>query len=174
MIDAFTQRSRIAYFSMEIALRPEIHTYAGGLGILAGDTVRSCADLELPVVFVTLISRAGYLRQSIDAEGRQIEQPDPWEPERWAQPLGAKIAVTIEGRDVWVRPWLYRHKGTLGYEIPVLLLDTVLDENAPEDRDICRNLYGGDDAYRLTRRSCWASAATACCGRSASISRPIT
>ena len=153
MIDAFTQRSRIAYFSMEIALRPEIHTYAGGLGILAGDTVRSCADLELPVVFVTLISRAGYLRQSIDGEGRQVEQPDPWEPERWAQPLGAKVAVMIDGRDVWVRPWLYRHKGTLGYEIPVLLLDTVLDENAPEDRDICNNLYGGDDAYRLSQES---------------------
>jgi starch phosphorylase len=151
MIDMFTQRSRIAYFSMEIALRPEIHTYAGGLGILAGDTMRSCADLELPVVFVTLISRAGYLRQSIDAEGRQIEQPDPWEPERWATPLGAKIAVTMEGRDVWVRPWLYRHRGSLGYEVPVLLLDTFLDENAPEDRDICRNLYGGDDAYRLSQ-----------------------
>src|SRR3954469_8562368 len=149
MIDVFTQRSRIAYYSMEIALCAEIHTYSGGLGILAGDTVRSCADLELPVVFVTLVSRAGYLRQSIDAQGRQVEQPDPWEPERWAQPLGAKIAVTIEGRDVWVRPWLYRHKGTLGYEIPVLLLDTVLDENTPEDRNICRTLYGGDDAYRL-------------------------
>src|SRR3954453_22314463 len=67
MIDVFTQRSRIAYFSMEIALCAEIHTYSGGLGILAGDTVRSCADLELPVVFVTLVSRAGYLRQSIDA-----------------------------------------------------------------------------------------------------------
>jgi starch phosphorylase len=151
MIDVFTQRSRIAYFSMEIALRPEIHTYSGGLGILAGDTVRSCADLELPVVFVTLVSRGGYLRQSIDAQGRQVEQPDPWEPERWAQPLGAKIAVTIEGRDVWVRPWLYRHQGTLGYEIPVLLLDTVLDENTPEDRDICRSLYGGDDSYRLNQ-----------------------
>ena len=72
MIDMFTQRSRIAYFSMEIALRPEIHTYAGGLGILAGDTMRSCADLELPVVFVTLISREGYLRQSIDAGGGQL------------------------------------------------------------------------------------------------------
>ncbi|WP_448203786.1 alpha-glucan family phosphorylase [Azospirillum sp. sgz302134] len=149
MIDAFTERCRIAYFSMEVALRPEIHTYAGGLGILAGDTVRSCADLELPVVFVTMISRDGYLRQAIDDAGRQSEQPDPWEPERWAQPLGAKAAVTIEGRDVWVRPWLYRHKGTLGYEVPVLLLDTALDENAPQDRDIGHHLYGGGDAYRL-------------------------
>ncbi|NYZ14863.1 alpha-glucan family phosphorylase [Azospirillum sp. RWY-5-1] len=149
MVAAFTQRCRIAYFSMEIALQPEIHSYAGGLGILAGDTVRSCADLELPVVFVTLISRNGYLRQVIDADGRQGEQPDPWEPERWAQPLGAKVAVSIEGRDVWVRPWLYRHRGTLGYEVPVVLLDTALDENDPEDRAITGTLYGGDDAYRL-------------------------
>ncbi|QQP91724.1 alpha-glucan family phosphorylase [Skermanella sp. TT6] len=151
MIDEFTRRSRIAYFSMEIALRPEIHTYAGGLGILAGDTVRSCADLELPVVFVTLVSRMGYLRQEIDAGGRQVEHPDPWEPDRWARRLGAKVAVVIEGRDVWIQPWLYRHRGSLGYEIPVLLLDTVLDENAPEDRDICASLYGGDDAYRLSQ-----------------------
>ena len=55
-------RTRIAYLCMEIALRPEIHTYSGGLGILAGDTVRSCSDLGLPVVFVTLVSRAGYFR----------------------------------------------------------------------------------------------------------------
>ena len=150
MIDMFTQRSRIAYFSMEIALRPETQTHAGGLGILAGDTMRSCADLDLPGVFVTLISREGYLRQSIDAEGRQVlEQPDPWEPEHWATPLGAKIAVTIEGRDVWVLGSAVPAPGTLGYELPVLMLDTFLDENALEDRDICRNLYGGDNAVPL-------------------------
>lgn len=62
-IDPFLPRTDIAYFSMEIALRPEIHTYSGGLGMLAGDTARSCADLELPVVFITLASRAGYLRE---------------------------------------------------------------------------------------------------------------
>jgi len=86
---------------MEIALRPEMHTYSGGLGVLAGDTARSCADLEMPVVFVTLLSRAGYLRQEIDADGRQIDGPDPWQPEKWAEQLGAKIAVRIEGREVW-------------------------------------------------------------------------
>src|SRR5690606_37273611 len=89
-------RTHIASYSMEIALEPEMHTYSGGLGVLAGDTVRSCADLELLVVFVTLVSRAGYLRQEIDAEGRQIDHPDPWEVAPWAQPLGAKIAVPIE------------------------------------------------------------------------------
>ena len=110
----FTRRTRIAYFTMEVALRPEMHTYAGGLGVLAGDTVRSCADLELPVVFVSLLSRAGYFRQEIDPERGQIEHPDPWEPAKWAQPLAAMIGVQIEGRDVWVRPWLYVHKRPRG------------------------------------------------------------
>ena len=86
-LSAFLPQTNIAYFTMELALRVEVHTYAGGLGVLAGDTVRSCADLELPVVFVTLLSRAGYFRQEIDAEGRQVEHPDPWDTERWAQPL---------------------------------------------------------------------------------------
>ena len=106
-IDPFLPRTRVAYFSMEMALRPEMHTYSGGLGVLAGDTARSCADLELPVVFVTLASREGYLRQEIDADGRQVDHADPWEPADWATPLDAMVAVRIEGRPVWVRPWLH-------------------------------------------------------------------
>ena len=148
-IDPFNRRMRIAYFSMEIALRPEIHTYGGGLGILAGDTARSCADLELPVVFVTLVSTAGYLKQEIGEDGSQVERADPWNPETWASPVGAKIAVAIEGREVWIRPWLYVLKSPIGYEVPVLLLDTDVDENAPVDRNITAELYGGDPAYRL-------------------------
>ncbi|WP_343058493.1 alpha-glucan family phosphorylase [Microvirga mediterraneensis] len=145
----FLQRTSIAYFSMEIALRPEIHSYSGGLGILAGDTARSCADLELPVVFVTLASRAGYLRQEIAADGSQVAHDDPWNPAEWATPLDAMIAVGIEGRSVWIRPWLYVVTCPIGHEIPVLLLDTDLDQNAPEDRRITDRLYGGDDVYRL-------------------------
>jgi starch phosphorylase len=80
-LEPFLQRSRIAYFSMEIALRPEIHTYSGGLGVLAGDTARSCADFSLPIVFVTLLSRAGYVHQDLDKQGRQLTQPNPWQPE---------------------------------------------------------------------------------------------
>src|SRR5919107_446766 len=72
-LDPLIPRTHIAYFSMEIALRPEMHTYSGGLGVLAGDTARSCADLEIPAVFVTLVSRRGYLRQEISASGEQIE-----------------------------------------------------------------------------------------------------
>lgn len=99
-IDRFTRQWRIAYFSMEIALRPEVPTYAGGLGVLAGDTVRSAADLEIPLVAVTLVSRSGYFRQQIDNDGHQTEQPEPWDPERYATRLKAGVAVAIEGRDV--------------------------------------------------------------------------
>jgi starch phosphorylase len=148
-IDPFLARTHIAYFSMEIAIRPEMRTYAGGLGILAGDTARSCADLELPVVFVTLASRAGYFAQKLDAEGRQSEEPDWWEPQRWCTPLPAMAAVEIENRPVWIRPWLYVHTCPHGYRVPILLLDTDLDQNGAEDRMLTRFLYGGDEVYRL-------------------------
>ncbi len=148
-IDRFLPRTRIAYFSMEMALRPEIHTYSGGLGVLAGDTARSCADLELPVVFVTLASREGYLRQEIDPEGRQVEHADPWDLTQWTTPLDAVIAVRIEGRPVWVRPWLYLLISPIGHQIPVILLDTRNPHNDPSDQAITDRLYGGDDDYRL-------------------------
>jgi glycogen phosphorylase len=148
-IEPFLARARIAYFSMEMALRPEIHTYSGGLGGLAGDTARSAADLDLPMVFVTLVSREGYLRQEIDVEGRQVDHPDPWEPSEWATPVGAMVAVPIEGRQVWIRPWLYVLTCPIEHSVPVLLLDTRLEQNAPEDRAITDRLYGGDDAWRL-------------------------
>ena len=149
MLDEFIHQPRVAYFSMEIALRNEIPTYAGGLGVLAGDTVRSAVDLMLPMVAVSLVSRAGYFHQQIDAQGRQVEQAVFWEPERWAHALDAKIAVPIEGRTVWVGAWLYVVEGHMGGRQPVLLLDTNLNENHPDDREITHYLYGGDAAYRL-------------------------
>ena len=149
MLDEFVSLPCVAYFSMEIALRNEIPTYAGGLGVLAGDTLRSAADLRLPLVGVTLVSRAGYFRQEIGADGQQIEREATWDPSRWAQPLDAKVAVRIEDRPVWVNAWLYVIESRLGGRAPVLLLDTDLAENRPEDREITHQLYGGDDAYRL-------------------------
>jgi len=149
VIGSYLQRTRIAYFSMEIALRSEMHTYSGGLGVLAGDTVRSAADLELPMVFVTLASRQGYLWQEIDAKGRQVGRADPWEPEDWATPLPDVMAATIEGRNVWVRPWLYEWTSARGNKVPVIFLDTHIEQNDLHDRGITHRLYGGDDAYRL-------------------------
>lgn len=134
---------------MEIALSPRIFTYSGGLGILAGDTLRSAADLRLPLVGVTLASRHGYFRQEIDAGGRQIEYPSVWDPAQHTQLMRARVAVPIAGREVWVGSWLYDLKSPLGGNVPVLLLDTDLPENAPEDREITHFLYGGDKTYRL-------------------------
>jgi starch phosphorylase len=149
MLTEFVHEPRIAYFSMEIALRNEIQTYAGGLGILAGDTMRSAASLELPMVAVSLASHAGYFHQEIDTRGRQIEHAATWDIRRWAQPIDAKIAVQIEGRTVWIGAWLYVIQGHLGGRQPVLLLDTDLDENHSDDRQITHHLYGGDNLYRL-------------------------
>lgn len=152
-VDRFTRNSRIAYFSMEIALRPDVPTYAGGLGVLAGDTVRSAADLEVPLVAVTLVSRNGYFRQHVDAAGHQTEQPQPWDPERYATRLKAGVAVPIEGRDVWVSAWLYLVDGLTGGQVPVILLDTNLPFNAKDDRAITDRLYGEGTVYRLMQEA---------------------
>jgi glycogen phosphorylase len=149
VLGEFLHEPRVAYFSMEIALESEIPTYAGGLGILAGDTLRSAADLALPLVGVSLVSRAGYFRQEIDAGGRQIEHAATWDPSRLARRLDAKIAIRIEGRAVWIGAWLYVLQSHLGGRAPTILLDTDLEENQPEDRELTHYLYGGDDAYRL-------------------------
>ncbi len=149
MLEDFTREPRIAYFSMEIAIRNDIPTYSGGLGVLAGDTVRASADLGLPIVAVSLVSRAGYFRQEIDARGRQIEHRNTWDPAQTAKPLGAKVAVGIEGRDVWVRGWLTVLDGETDGRAPIILLDADLDENRAEDRELTHFLYGGDHVYRL-------------------------
>ena len=146
---AFLPQTSIAYFTMEVALRVEVHTYSGGLGVLAGDTVRSCADLELPVVFISLLSRAGYFRQEIDADGRQIEHPDPWDIER----VGEAARGDDRGADRRPRrvgaPMAVRAQLRLGYTVPVLLLDTDLEQNDDRDRKLTHHLYGGDEVYRL-------------------------
>ncbi len=145
----FIREARVAYFSMEIALDAAIPTYSGGLGVLAGDTVRSAADLGLPLVAVTLVSRKGYFRQTLDEQGRQVESSATWEPERWTRAVDAKVAIPMEGRSVWVGARLYVLQSHLGGRQPVLLLDTDLAENAAEDRAITDVLYGGDDRYRF-------------------------
>lgn len=145
----FPQQQRIGYFSMEIALQDEIATYAGGLGVLAGDTLRSAADLRIPMVAVSLVSRNGYFRQEITAEGQQLEHPDPWKPEDHCEWLPAKVSVEIEGRKVWIGGWLYVVEGMAGGRQPVVLLDTDLAENDPKDRTLTDALYAGDVRYRL-------------------------
>ncbi len=144
----FIREPQVAYFSMEIALRSEVPTYSGGLGVLAGDTMRSAADLDLPMVGVTLASRSGYFKQSI-VNGTQLEEPDDWQPDTWAKRLPAKVAVRIGERDVWIGAWQYVVEGHRGGAVPVVLLDTDLPENHSEDRTLTHSLYGGDQTYRF-------------------------
>lgn len=98
----FTHKPRMAYFSMEIAMESDIPTYSGGLGVLAGDTLRAAADIGVPMVAITLVSRAGYFRQEVDQQGRQIELADEWDPSRHAMRLQATVALELEDRQVWV------------------------------------------------------------------------
>lgn len=140
---------RVAYFSMEVALSNDMPTYSGGLGVLAGDTLRSCADLEVPVVGVSLVYRRGYFRQEI-RDDWQIEHDAAWAPEAHAlEETGPRVTVDIEGRTVGLRAWLYAIVGSSGYTVPVLLLDSDVSDNEPDDRRITDRLYGGDNRYRL-------------------------
>ena len=141
--------ARIAYFSMEICLDRGLPTYSGGLGVLAGDTLRSAADLKLAVVGVTLLHRKGYFRQEIDEAGNQKEGPVEWRPDDVLEEVDERTTVTIEGREVHVRAWRYEVRGITGHEVPVLLLDTSLPENGEFDRTLTDYLYGGDTHYRL-------------------------
>ncbi|MGZ8471186.1 MAG: alpha-glucan family phosphorylase [Gemmatirosa sp.] len=139
----------VAYFSMEICLEQAIPTYSGGLGVLAGDTLRSAADLRLPMVAVTLAHREGYFRQHLDPEGGQTEAPASWRPEERLQQVPQTVTVQIEGRSVTVRAWRYEVRGVTDGVIPVFLLDTRLPENSEYDRSLTDTLYGGDSRYRL-------------------------
>ena len=145
-----TDRERlIAYFSMEIALLPEVPTYSGGLGVLAGDTLRAAADLGVPMIGVTLLHRKGYFYQRLDPRGWQSEEPVEWVVEDHLEELPQRVSVKIEGRTVRVRAWRFRVRGASERPVPVFLLDTDLPENSEWDRCLTHWLYGGDTHYRM-------------------------
>lgn len=141
--------AKVAYFSMEIGLCAEIPSYSGGLGILAGDTVKSAADLDLPCVAVTLLSNRGYFSQSIDAEGHQHELDQVWNPAQHLELLDARVTIEIERREVQLQAWKRVVASPLGGHVDVLFLDSDVPENSVEDRRISSHLYGGDQRYRI-------------------------
>ena len=141
----------VAYFSMEIALEDQIPTYSGGLGVLAGDTIRAAADIRLPMVAVSLLYRKGYFRQRLSEEGAQTEEAVEWAVEKHLQEEAPRVSVTLEGRKVELRSWRYTVKGVRGYEVPVYFLDADLPSNDQRDRDLTGQLYGGDPYYRLSQ-----------------------
>jgi len=143
----------IAYFSMEIALSPDLPTYSGGLGILAGDTLRSAADTASPIVAVSLAHRCGYFRQHLDAAGQQTETDVPWSPETTLPSAGQTIVVSMNGRQVQLRAWRFDVVGVTGHVVPVFLLDSDVEGNDPWDRRLTDHLYGGDTFYRLCQET---------------------
>src|SRR3984885_5315028 len=147
--ESFPQSGVVAYFSMEAAINPGMPTYSGGLGVLAGDTLRSAADLGTPLVAFTLLHRKGYFRQHLDEQGKQSEDIQSWKPTDFCKEETPRITVTIEDRIVTVRAWRYDMAGRAGHIIPIYLLDTDLPENSAWDRSLTDHLYGGDANYRL-------------------------
>ena len=144
-------KNKIAYFSMEIGLKADMATYSGGLGVLAGDTLRAAADLGLPLVAVTLVHRNGYFRQHLDAVGGQTESPDSWNVADRLREMDPRVDVEIEGKTVRLRAWLQEIVGVLGQKVRVYFLDSDLEENDPASRALTDQLYGGDKRYRLSQ-----------------------
>ena len=139
----------IAYFSMEIGLETGVPTYSGGLGVLAGDTIRAAADLKIPMVAITLLHRRGYFYQRLDASGWQSEEPVDWVVGDFLTEMPQRVSVTIEGRAVQVRAWKYEVSDSGDFTVPVYFLDADLEENSEWDRTLTHYLYGGDQHYRL-------------------------
>jgi len=143
------KKRNIAYFTMEAGLDTRMSTYSGGLGVLAGDTLKSCADLGVSLIAVTLLNEKGYFAQKLDSNGAQAEAPAGWPKEEFLTLLPARASVNIEGREVKIQVWEYSVKGITGATIPVYFLDTNLKENSEYDRSLTSFLYGGDKWYRL-------------------------
>ena len=146
---SFIEGLRVAYFSMEIGIKSNIPTYSGGLGVLAGDVVRSSADLRIPLVAVTLLCKEGHLRQRITPDGVQLEYPEKWDPSKFMSLLPATAAIRIGESDVKVGAWVYNQESVTGGVVPVLFLTTDVEGNIKCDREITDFLYRGDEAHRL-------------------------
>src|SRR5439155_12821707 len=143
--------TRIAYFSAEFGMHESVPIYSGGLGVLAGDHLKSASDLGLPLVGVSLMYREGYFRQYLNVDGWQQESyPEndffnlPLVPELHSDGSPFLINVPFPGRDVWCRIWRIQ----VG-RVPLFLLDANIPKNSPEDRQITGRLYGGDNDMRI-------------------------
>ncbi|MFA5109271.1 MAG: alpha-glucan family phosphorylase [Patescibacteria group bacterium] len=142
-------KSIVAYFSMEIAVENEIKTYAGGLGVLAGDILKSAARLGFPMVGITLLNNKGYFEQKITSVGEQAEQPDSAYNFSRFKKLDQQVTVTIGSEKVTVGVWQYLVKGAIGFVVPIYFLDTDITSNSTANRQLSGQLYGGDREYRL-------------------------
>ena len=126
-----------------------ISIYSGGLGVLAGDILKSAADLGVPMAGVTLLYRKGYFVQEFNVDDWQKEKPVQWNPSHELTLLPNRILINLQGREIQVGVWVYEIIGSTGYLLPVYFLDTDFEPNHPDDRKLCWYLYGGDNCYCL-------------------------
>jgi len=150
--DAGAAPRAIAYFSPEFGITEVLPQYSGGLGILAGDHLKAASDLGVPILGVGLLYRAGYFKQSLNAEGWQQERYPPLDP--YGLPLtlvtdadGAPLTIGVGmpgGRTLHAHVW----RAQVG-RVPLLLLDSDVEDNLPEEREVTDRLYGGGSDHRL-------------------------
>jgi starch phosphorylase len=143
--------SLFAYFSMEFGIHECLPIYSGGLGVLAGDHLKSASDLGVPLVGVSLFFRQGYFRQYLNHEGWQQEHnPDtevfhlPLIPELAPDGSPLMVSVPFPGRELWVRIWRVQ----VG-RVPLYLLDANVSRNTPEERSVTAQLYAGGEEMRI-------------------------
>jgi starch phosphorylase len=144
---------KVAYFSMEIALAKTLPTYSGGLGMLAGDSIRSAADTGVSMVAVSLVHRRGYFEQHLDSLGQQTESDVVWSPETTLPSANQTLSIMMQGRSITLQAWRFDVIGVTGHIIPVFLLDADVEGNDPWDRHLTDHLYGGDTYYRLCQET---------------------
>lgn len=139
---------KIAYFSMEIALESAIKSYSGGLGVLAGDTLKSAADMKVPMLGITILNKQGYFKQKINKQGEQIEKADNYNYKKFKK-IKARTSVKIGHDKIVIQAWEYLLEGRDANHLPIYFLDTDLAVNKNKYRRLSGQLYRADLDYRL-------------------------
>ena len=139
----------VGYFTAEIGLWSELHTYSGGLGVLAGDHVKSAADAGIPLVGVTLLYHQGYARQHIDNKGIQTETFPEFDPSQHLTKTDITISLHLDDEPLLAHVWKADIVGQSGHSVPVYFIDTQHEHNTPAHRSLSSRLYGGDDDMRI-------------------------
>ena len=139
----------VGYFTAEIGIWSELHTYSGGLGVLAGDHVKSAADAEINLIGVTLLYREGYGRQHIDETGNQTESFAAIDPSDHLIDTGLELTLPLDGGTLYSKIWKIEVVGVTGHVVPVYFLDTHHPENSGYHRRLGARLYGGNDDVRI-------------------------
>ena len=141
--------SAVGYFTAEIGLWSDLSTYSGGLGVLAGDHVKSAADAEIPLVGVTLLYREGYSRQHLDSDGIQSETYPVLDPSEFLELTDITIQLPLDNQTMYARVWCANVVGQTGHKVPVYFLDTTHELNSQYHQEIGQRLYGGNDDTRI-------------------------